>query len=97
MNKIIEEDDAIATIEFKSGTPNNIVNEIDNIISQNYDQRCEYIVKINKNQYKGDMACLSGLGNLVIRDLNKAGLKSYIMLYKIYNKRTDELEDFLED
>ena len=97
MDKIIKDDDAIATIKFKDGISEEEAQRIDNIISKNYDQKCRYIIKIDRNTYKGDMACLSGFGNYVIKDLNKANLKNDIELYEIYNKRTDELEDFLED
>ena len=94
--KIIKDDDAIATIKFKVGTAEDLINKIDNLISKYYDQECEYIIKIDKNTYKGDMACLSGLGNHVIKALETSGLKNYIIEYTIYNKRTNELEDFLE-
>lgn len=97
MDKIIKDDDAIATIKFKDGISEEQAQKIDSIISKNYDQKCRYIVKINRNTYKGDMACLSGFGNNVIKDLNIANLKNYISQYEIYNKNTDELEDFLED
>lgn len=94
--KIIKDDDAVATIKFKAGATEDQINKIDSIISKNYDQECEYIIKIDKNTYKGDMACLSGLGNHVMKALETSGLKNYINEYTIYNKRTNELEDFLE-
>ena len=97
MDKIIREDDAIATIKFRDGISEEQAQKIDSIISKNYDQKCRYIMKIDRNTYKGDMACLSGFGNNVIKDLSNAQLKDNITLYEIYNKRTDELEDFLED
>ena len=97
MDKIIREDDAIATIKFRDGISEEQAQKIDSIISKNYDQKCRYIMKIDRNTYKGDMACLSGFGNGVIKDLSNAKLKDSVVLYEIYNKRTDELEDFLED
>ena len=96
-NKITKENDAIATIEFKDGLSDNVINKIDDIISKNYDKECEYIIKLDKNHYKGDMACLSGLANHVINDLKLNKYYDYITSYKIYNKATDELEDFMED
>jgi len=94
--KKVKDDDAVATIKFKEGVTEDQINKIDSIISKNYDQECEYIIKIDKNTYKGDMACLSGLGNHVLKALELSGLKHYINEYTIYNKRTNELEDFLE-
>ena len=96
-NKIIKEDDAIATIEFKEGLSEDIINKIDEVISKNYDQECEYIIKIDNNHYKGDMACLSALAWDVIEELKYNKYFDYISSYMIYNKTTDELEDFLED
>lgn len=96
-DKIIREDDAIATIEFRDGISEDIAKRIDKIISKNYDQECDFIIKLDRNHYKGDMACLSGLGNHVLKDLNLAGLKNVITVYEIYNERTDEHENFLED
>ena len=80
-----------------TNTIDKIINLIDYIISKNYDKRCRYIIKIDKNTYKGDMACLSAFGNDVVDNLKKNKLMNKIKLYNIYNKKTNELEDFLED
>ena len=77
--------------------PGDEFNKIDNIISKNYDQECEYIIKLDKNHYKGDMACLSALGNHVLSGLKSFNLDKYIKIYNIYNKATNDFEDFLED
>ena len=97
MYKEIRENDAIATIEFKYGTSDKIINEIDNIISTHYDQFCEFIIKINKNKYKGDMACLSAFAWDAIKEINNKKLGKYITKYLLYNPDTDEEEDFLEE
>ena len=97
MDKDIRENDAIATIEFKYGTSDKIINEIDNIISTHYDQFCEFIIKINKNKYKGDMACLSAFAWDAIKEINNKKLGKYITKYLLYNPDTDEEEDFLEE
>ena len=97
MDKIIKEDDAIATIEFKEGLPTEALNKIDSIISKNYDKECKYIIKIDKNTYKGDMACLSVLAWDNVDELKKLKLNSYITKYILYNKKTNEIENFIKE
>lgn len=97
MDKIIREDDAIATIKFKEGISEEQAKKIDSIISKNYDQECRYIMKVNRNTYKGDMACLSVLAWDNVEALNKEGLSSNIKEYMLFNKRTNEYEDFIEE
>ena len=96
MDKDIRENDAIATIEFKYGTSDKIINEIDNIISTHYDQFCEFIIKINKNKYKGDMACLSAYSSKIYKELENEDLWKYIIKFDLYNSETDEYEDVIE-
>lgn len=95
--KLIKDDDAIATIKFKDGISEEQINIIDKIISKNYDKECEYIVKIDKNTYKGDMACLSVLAWDNVEELKAKGYNLLISKYILYNKRTDETEDFTEE
>lgn len=97
MDKIIKEDDAIATIKFKDGISEEIISKIDNIISKNYDQECEYIMKLDKNHYKGDMACLSALAWDNVDELKEKGLNSLIDDYELYNKRTNQIENFKKE
>ncbi len=97
MDKIIKEDDAIATIKFKEGISEEQAQKIDNIISKNYDQECRYIMKIDRNTYKGDMACLSVLAWDNVEELHKVGLSDSIKEYTLFNKRTNEYEDFIEE
>ena len=97
MDKIIKDDDAIATIKFKEGISEEQAQKIDSIISKNYDQECRYIKKIDRNTYKGDMACLSVLAWDNVEALNKEGLSSNIKEYILFNKRTNEYEDFIEE
>ena len=96
-NKEIRENDAIATIKFKEDISKDIINEIDNIISKNYDKNSRFIIKIDTNTYKGDMACLSGYAWKVVEEINKKKLGKYITKYLLYNPDTDEEEDFLEE
>ena len=95
--KTIKDDDAIATIKFKDGISEEQINIIDKIISKNYDKECEYIVKIDKNTYKGDMACLSILAWDNVEELKAKGYNLLISRYILYNKKTDEMEDFTEE
>ena len=97
MNKIVSDDEAIATIEFKKGISEEQAIKIDKIISKNYNQDCQYIMKINRNTYKGDMACLSVLAWDNIEDLCNNKLNSLIEKYSLYNKKTNEYEDFIEE
>ena len=94
-NKIIKEDDAIATIKFKDGISEEKANLIDSIISKNYDQECDFIIKLDRNHYKGDMACLSILAWDNVEELKNKGYNSLIEKYVLYNKRTNETEDFI--
>ena len=43
------------------------------------------------------MACLSALAWDNVEDLSNNKLNKYITEYLLYNKRTDEAEDFLEE
>lgn len=95
--KIIKDDDAIATIKFKDGISEEQLNKIDKIISKNYDKECDYIIKIDRNTYKGDMACLSVLAWDNVEELKEKGYNLLISKYILYNKRTDETEDFTEE
>ena len=96
-DKIIREDDAIATIKFKEGISEGKTNLIDSIISKNYDQECDFIIKIDRNTYKGDMGCLCVLGINVCEELQNNNLWNFITCYNLYNKRTNEYVNYLED
>ena len=96
MDKDIRENDAIATIEFKEGLSSDIIDEIDNVISKNYDKNCEFIIKINKNEYKGDMACLSAFSSKIFKELDNKKLWDKIIKFDLYNSETDEYEDVIE-
>ena len=96
MDKDIRENDAIATIEFKYGTSDKIINEIDKIISKHYDQDCEFIIKINKNKYKGDMACLSAFSLKIFKELDNKKLWDKIIKFDLYNSETNEYENVME-
>ena len=97
MDKIIKDDDAIATIKFKEGISEEQAQKMDSIISKNYDQKCRYIIKIDRNTYKGDMACLSAFSSDVYDGLKNNNLWDSILNYDLYNKRTDEYENVVED
>lgn len=96
MDKIIREDDAIATIKFRDGISEEQAQKIDSIISKNYDQKCRYIMKIDRNTYKGDMACLSAFSDDVYNGLHENNLWSFISNFDLYNNRTEEYEDVVE-
>ena len=97
MFKIVRDDDAIATIEFKKGITEEQAQKIDKIISKNYDKECQFIKRVDRNTYKGDMACLSVLAWDNIEELCKYQLNSLIVKYSLYNKRTNEREDFSKE
>ena len=97
MDKEIRENDAIATIEFEEGLSEDIIKEVDSILSKNYDQVSRYIMKVNKNLYKGDMACLSSHSFDIVDELNNKKLNKTIKKYLLFNPDTNEEEDFLED
>lgn len=93
MEKIIRENDAICKIEFIESATKEIIDKIDEIISKNYD--VEYIMKIDTNNYKGDMGCLSVLGAENIDELKKNDFFKYLLKYDLYNPSTDEREDWV--
>lgn len=96
-NKIIKEDDAIATIKYidKINIKDKI--KLDNLINKYYENDdCEYILQLDTYNYKGDIMCLCSMGNDLVELFNKDNFISKIKDYTVYDKKRNLFSNILK-
>lgn len=97
INKEIEKNAPIATIEYIDGIDDSIKNKLNNIINDCYiEDDCDYVLQLdNCLKYKGDFACLCSLAHFIFKVLKKEQLQNNIKKFDIYDNQKDLYADAL--
>ena len=97
VNKEIENDAPIATIEYIDGIDSDTKNTLDDIINNCYiEDDCDYVLQLdNCLKYKGDFACLCSLAHFIFKVLKREQLQNNIKKFDIYDNQKDLYADAL--
>ena len=97
INKEIENDAPIATIEYIDGIDSDTKNTLDGIINNCYiEDDCDYVLQLdNCLKYEGDFACLCSLAHYIFRILKRKNLQHNIKKFDVYDEKKDLYADAL--
>lgn len=98
VNKEIENDAPIATIEYIDGIDSDTKNTLDGIINDCYiEDDCDYVLQLNDClHYKGDFCCLCSLADLIFDKLKRKQLQFKIKKFDVYDEKKDLYANAME-